>query len=179
MVPQNPTSKPRVAAALRRQEAVHDAKEQLEAADALSPQHWEALNLRGVDRLSYQRIAERLGVSVSTARRYVVEGLEQVQAATREEAEEVRAIELLALDEMQSVFVPMMREGNVQAANVLIKVAIRRDRLLRLSGDSDAPDVDENDVVDFVPVTADDLAEEADKGLNADLAAAAEEEPDA
>lgn len=178
---QKPTAKPRVRSALRRQAALDRAKAALlsegEAAtvpdaDGMTSRHWHALRLRGLDRFAYRQIADAIGVSVTQARRYVVEGMQRLDAIGAETAAEVRSLDLAMIDELQSVFMEKARTGNVSAATLIIKLQLRRDRLLGLSvpigGASD--NEDEVDMINFVPVVKREPAD-ADPGLSEDLEA--------
>lgn len=81
---------------------------------------------------SYPEIAEALGVSVSTAHGYVKDTLGQLQTETREDAEQIRDLELMRLDSMWMALAPSIAKGHLQAIDKGIKIMERRSRFLGL-----------------------------------------------
>lgn len=84
---------------------------------------------------TYQQIADACGVSMSAAYKAVCTYLEQTRAIAREAAEEVRRLELDRLDRMLAAFGPRAEDGDVQAADRVLRIQERRAKLLGL----DAP----------------------------------------
>lgn len=89
----------------------------------------EAMELRLIG-YSYPKIAEELGVDVSTAFRYVDEGMAQI---IREPAEKVLQMELDRCDLIQSAFLPGATQGDLNAAAAVDRVMDRRARYLGLN----------------------------------------------
>lgn len=81
---------------------------------------------------SYQEIADALGVSVSTANAYVLEVLKQLREQVKEDAEEIKALELMRLDQMWLALEGQIRKGHLQAIEKGIKVMERRSKFLGL-----------------------------------------------
>lgn len=111
----------------------------------------KALDLRGEGK-SYRKIADALGIAVSRAHELVVEGLDELMVQSAESAEQVRALELVRLDDLldrlivklslqrkeftakdgQKVQAPDPQERTVE---MILKVMERRAKMLGL----DAP----------------------------------------
>ena len=93
-----------------------------------------ALDLRKAG-FTYQEIADRLKVVVSTAHKDVTSELKRLAKETLESADEVRQLELGRLDMLLKGLEPMARVGKSDAVNAYLKVMERRAKLLGL----DAP----------------------------------------
>jgi transposase-like protein len=94
----------------------------------------EALDLRR-QGYSYSMIAERIGVSAQTCFRYVRDGIDSIIKETKEEAEEIRTLELERLDELLRALWPGATDGEPQAIDKALKIMERRAKMLGL----DAP----------------------------------------
>lgn len=100
---------------------------------------WLALDLRK-KRKTYREIAKQLGVSHTQAKRYVDEALNLLRAETLESAEQLRAIEVEALNKLEAQLVERL-EGNpddqnfAKLAAALVRVSESRRKLQGL----DAP----------------------------------------
>lgn len=79
--------------------------------EAAADRRKEAFELRK-RKMPYRKIAEVLDVSVSTAFSYVEEYWKELEAATKETAEQVRNQELETLDELEARWAPLaLHEG--------------------------------------------------------------------
>lgn len=100
---------------------------------------WRALELRK-KRKSYRDIAADMGCSAMQAHRYVSEALEMLKADTLESAEQLRAIEVEALNKLEAQLVERL-EGSpddqdfAKLAAALVRVSESRRKLQGL----DAP----------------------------------------
>jgi hypothetical protein len=101
----------------------------------------EALDLRLVGK-TYDQIGEALGVSKQQAHRLVKAELDELAALTRGAAEELRQRELETLDRLLATAMPCAEQGDMQAADRVIKISARRSALLGL----DAPAKHEHEV---------------------------------
>ena len=82
------------------------------------------------DGLSWREAAKRAGYrSVSGAYQAAQEAIRDIP---REAADEARTIELQRLDEVLRMAMPIMRRGDMDAANVVIRAIDRRARMLGL-----------------------------------------------
>lgn len=108
-------------------------KSQARTVDAVEWQR-RAVELR-TQGWTYQRIADECGVSVSAAYQAVVRYLEETRAISREAAEEVRRLELDRLDRMLAVIGPKAEDGDLAAADRVLRIQERRASLLGI----DAP----------------------------------------
>lgn len=81
---------------------------------------------------SYQEIADALGVSVSTANAYVVDVLKQLKSEVQEEAEDIKALEMMRLDQMWMALEGQIRKGDIKAIDKGIKIMERRSKFLGL-----------------------------------------------
>ncbi|WP_409264506.1 helix-turn-helix domain-containing protein [Pseudomonas sp. KCJK9000] len=81
---------------------------------------------------SYTEIADALGISVSTAHGYVTELLKQLSEGTKEDAEVVKQLELMRLDQMWMAIEGQIRKGHLQAIDKGLKVMDRRAKYLGL-----------------------------------------------
>lgn len=86
----------------------------------------QALDLR-LAGATYRQIGERLGVSPPIAWKHTQAALQQ---AVQEPAQEVRQIELLRLDRLQTAHWPQALGGNTEATDRVLKIMDRRSRLL-------------------------------------------------
>lgn len=84
---------------------------------------------------SYRAIAQSLGVTHTTARRYVEGILADLAKQTRGTAEQYRTMQLERLQDMVLALMPQVRRGDVQAARALLGVMEREAKLLGI----DAP----------------------------------------
>ena len=105
----------------------------------------EALMLRR-EGLNYLEIADRLGVSVSTAHARVRRSFDRARAENTESAREVIELELERLDAMLHAIWPAAEAGNLRAVGTSLKINERRMRILgsereklELSGSGDGP----------------------------------------
>lgn len=94
----------------------------------------ECLRLR-LDGLSHRAIAAQLGIAPSTAYKRVAHALSEVNARSAEQAEDLRTIELLRLDELQSAVWEKAVDGDDKALGRVLAIMERRTKLLGL----DAP----------------------------------------
>jgi DNA-binding CsgD family transcriptional regulator len=96
---------------------------------------------------TYDQIADKVGVSREGARKAVCRAMAELSAATKEEADEVRHLELERLDVMLLGIWDKARRGDVQAIDRVLRIQERRARFLsldmpdkvQLSGDADNP----------------------------------------
>lgn len=84
---------------------------------------------------SYRKIAETLGVDVSTAYRDVQAELTELREQTAEEVEQVKQIELERLDHLLTQAFSLYKAGDVKAGFLILKALERRSKYLGL----DAP----------------------------------------
>lgn len=94
----------------------------------------ECLRLR-LDGLSHREIAAELGIAPSTAYKRVHHALEDVNARNAEEAENLRTLEMLRLDELQNALWERAVDGDDKAIGRILTIMERRAKLLGL----DAP----------------------------------------
>lgn len=93
-----------------------------------------ALGLR-LQGLTFEAIAEKLGVTRQAAHAAVTSELDALAAESRADAEKLRDLELARLDAMLSALWPAIKRGSQGAVDKALKVCARRARLLGL----DAP----------------------------------------
>ena len=106
-------------------------KAQSKAVATLGPRA-VALDLRAQHK-SYRQIAEALGVSISTARKYVVSELKLVREQLSEIAVEITTLELKRLDKLGEVaFRVAMEDPEPARIAAYLKVADQRCKLLDL-----------------------------------------------
>ncbi len=82
---------------------------------------------------SYPQIADELGVSLSTAYRYVNNELERLAKERRMEGEKVLEIELATLDRLTKAVIERCEEGSLDHIETLLKLMDRRAKLLGLN----------------------------------------------
>jgi DNA-binding CsgD family transcriptional regulator len=83
--------------------------------------------------LSFREIARELKVAPATAYKAVARGLAAVNAGCREQAQELRALEALRLDQMQAaLWQQAIEERDVRAIDRILRIMERRARLLGL-----------------------------------------------
>lgn len=169
---QKKTSKHRVRAAVRKKLAVDAVRAEQTAdvpdVDGFTKRDWDALNMRGLERLPYAEIGKKLGVGAARARGIVKEALERLDTITQETSEEIRRHELVTLDSVQSrglALLEVVLAGDHKSLGAkaaafssivtsLQKLMVRRDRLLGLSASKDnepPPPPGENDGVQWAP----------------------------
>lgn len=85
----------------------------------------EALNAR-LAGANYRQIAEDMQISVSTAHSYVEDAIKEI---TRENAEQVLALELQRYDEMLSIAYGQALQGDLFAIDRVINIMARIERL--------------------------------------------------
>lgn len=83
--------------------------------------------------LSYPRIAEALGVSLTTAYKYVDYELTRLAAERRMEGEKVLEIELSRLDRLTAKAMELAVKGSVPHMEIVLKMMDRRAKLLGLN----------------------------------------------
>jgi DNA-binding CsgD family transcriptional regulator len=91
----------------------------------------KCLELRSAG-LSFREIARELKVAPATAYKAVARGLAAVNAGCREQAQELRALEALRLDQMQAALWQQATDGDVKAIDRILRIMERRARLLGL-----------------------------------------------
>ena len=91
----------------------------------------KCLELRSAG-LSFREIARELKVAPATAYKAVARGLAAVNAGCREQAQELRALEALRLDQMQAALWEQATDGEVKAIDRVLRIMERRARLLGL-----------------------------------------------
>jgi hypothetical protein len=94
----------------------------------------EALNRR-IQGLSYAEIADELSISTQVAHDYVSGAIERLTGEEVRSAEIARQLQLLRLDVMLAALWPKVLDGNVNAAQAVLKIMERQSKLLGL----DAP----------------------------------------
>ena len=99
---------------------------------ALLEERCLALRLEG---LTHREIAARLGIAPSSAYKRVRHGLDAVNERNAEEAQRLRSLELLRLDELQEAIWEKALEGEAQSLARVLSIMERRAKLLGL----DAP----------------------------------------
>jgi hypothetical protein len=82
--------------------------------------------------LSFREIARELKVAPATAYKAVARGLAAVNAGCREQAQELRALEALRLDQLQAALWERATDGDVRAIDRILRIMERRARLLGL-----------------------------------------------
>jgi len=81
--------------------------------------------------LSFREIARELKVAPATAYKAVARGLAAVNAGCREQAQELRALEALRLDQMQAaLWQQAIEERDCKAIDRILRIMERRARLL-------------------------------------------------
>lgn len=106
----------------------------------------EALALRRRGR-SYRKIADELGVSLTTAHRYVTTELERLAKECGEEAAIVRQMELDRLDVALDALADRIEQGDDRAVATMLRIQERRAKLLGL----DSPDRQQVEVTGIDP----------------------------
>jgi hypothetical protein len=91
----------------------------------------KCLELRSAG-LSFREIARELKVAPATAYKAVARGLAAVNAGCSEQAQELRALEALRLDQMQAALWQQATDGDVRAIDRILRIMERRARLLGL-----------------------------------------------
>ena len=91
----------------------------------------KCLELRSAG-LSFREIARELKVAPATAYKAVARGLAAVNAGCREQAQELRTLEALRLDQMQAALWEQATDGDVRAIDRVLRIMERRARLLGL-----------------------------------------------
>ena len=84
---------------------------------------------------SYTDIAKALGISRSTAHKYVTAELDKLRAETRASAAQIRSLELARLDRLWRRAEDMLADGDADGAKAIaaaIRIMERRARLLGL-----------------------------------------------
>ena len=84
---------------------------------------------------TYQAIADQMGCTTSNVHKMVKKEMEQVTKETREDVEQLRAMEVSRLDEAQRAIWNQIANGHLGAVDRLVKISDRRSKLLGL----DAP----------------------------------------
>lgn len=98
-------------------------------------QQMAAFKLR-VAGTSYRKIAKELNVGLRTAWKYVQAAMEELRIETKQSVEETRELDLIALDELQSIMFKSVRKNkSKRGVDRIIKIMERRAKLLGL----DAP----------------------------------------
>lgn len=120
----------------------------------------QAIDLRR-SGLSFTQIAEKVGISRSSAHQLVQQGMEDARRQIAASVDELRAEELSRLDGMLAKLYPRAARGDVQAADRVLKIGERRARLLGLDapmrtalqggGDDAPPIVSEARVTFYMP----------------------------
>jgi predicted DNA-binding protein (UPF0251 family) len=118
--------------------------------DALEIRRIEALRLR-VSGLTYEAIAEELGVSLGTAHSDVQFMLAKRRKQAAEDAEHVRELELERLDAAIYLVLGQIGKENLGAVDRLVKLNERRCKMLGL----DAPEQRKHSFGDGGPTPAD------------------------
>lgn len=95
---------------------------------------------------SYSMIASALGVTLSTAFRYVMKSIRELEEEAREQASELRRMELERLDSIQFELWPHREDP--QVASALLRLMDRRSKLLGLDAPTKSAitDVEGNDL---------------------------------
>ena len=91
----------------------------------------DALSLRK-QGLTYSAIAEKLGVSKASAVAYVQKALKELAEECKEEAEQVRDLELARLDDLYVVAAKRVAAGSEPAIDRCLRIMDRRARYLGL-----------------------------------------------
>ena len=94
----------------------------------------EVLRLRR-ENCSFREIAEILAVSPSTACNDAKAIVEEVMNEAKDMYEEIKAIELMSLNELQEANMPAALDGDTKASSIILSIYKRRADLLGL----DAP----------------------------------------
>jgi hypothetical protein len=82
--------------------------------------------------MNYTQIGEKLGCARNTACRYVLSELENLADKCREEAVQVRDLELQRLDALYLVAYAEVEDGNIPAIDRCLRIMERRAKLLGL-----------------------------------------------
>lgn len=90
----------------------------------------EALDYR-LQGFTFEQIGESMGVSAVRAFQLVTEGLTTIQT---ENAQQVKDIEVKRLDLLTTAYMQNATQGDVVAANMVIRLSERRAKLLGLDG---------------------------------------------
>ena len=106
----------------------------------------EALRLRKRGK-SYPKIADALGVSVSTAHKYVTTELQRLAKECGEDAAAIRQIELDRLDDALDALADRIEQGDDRAVATMLRIQERRAKLLGL----DSPDRQQVEVTGIDP----------------------------
>jgi hypothetical protein len=111
----------------------------------------KALNYRKAG-MTYRQIGEQLGVTFQAAYKMVIGALEDINDRIRENAEELRSLELERLDTLFLAMYNQAIKGNQGAVDRCIRIMERRSKLLGLDAPSKAS-------VEFSRMSNDELAE--------------------
>jgi len=109
----------------------------------------QAIKMRALG-MSYRQIANQLGVTHTTARRYVVRALERHLKELEESVDEHIRIELMRLDAMFLSLQKKLAIGDTNAINSALRILERRAKMLGLDYGDRARDVDDDNVIDGV-----------------------------
>lgn len=110
----------------------------------------QALKLRALG-MSYRQIGEQLGVSDTSARRYIKRALERHLEELRESVEEHIEQQLMQLDAMLLALQKKMAVGDTKAINTAIRLLERKAKLLGLDySDRAQADAGDDNVIDGV-----------------------------
>ena len=101
--------------------------------------------------LTHRQIAAELGVAPSSAYKRVRHALDEVNKHVSEDAEELRTLELLRLDELQSAIWERALEGDDKALRGVLSIMSRRAKLAGL----DAPVKTEGITIDAIEASDD------------------------
>lgn len=114
-----------------------------------------ALDLRA-QGLSYRDIADRLGIGRTTAHRYVTRELAYLAQECREDAEQIRTLELQRLDALYVIAARVASDGDLAGIDRCVKIAERRAKLLGLDQAQKVEHSGQVTWVDLVRVATDD-----------------------
>lgn len=84
---------------------------------------------------SFRSIAEQQGISLGLAHKYIADALSEINELTKQDAEELRELELQRLDTAQLAIAKLVRQGHLGAVDRWLRISERRSKLLGL----DAP----------------------------------------
>ena len=97
--------------------------------------------------MSYEKIANELGVTKPGAWKAVKRGLDKLNKECAEKAKEVRQLEAIRLDEMWNSLYPEILKGDTSAINTALRIMERRARLWGLDETNEEEEREKKEII--------------------------------